>query len=436
MELSTSALQGTAVVTAPESASASSKQRKDVFAISLGNGLEIYDFTVYGFFAAVIGQLFFNVGSPVASLLLSFATFGVGFVMRPLGSLLIGNYADRCGRKAGLTLTIGLMTLGTALIALTPTYDTIGVAAPIILVIGRLLQGLSAGGEVGTAGAALLESTERSNRCYTVAWGNAAQGVAALCGALVGFAVNGLLDPEQIHSWGWRVPFIIGLLIGPVGLYIRRNLDETHVADASATAPVITVLKTQWRTVLLGILMFWTVTALMYVEIFYMPTYLTTELHYPTTTAFTVAIIAGLCLSALPTPLGRICDRLKSRKSMPLIGFGLAFVAVYPQFMLLQSSTELWQALAVMCVMITLFAVSGSSIMVLILEAFRREHRASGLSIIYGFGVTIFGGFTPLLVTSLIAWTGNQMMPAFYLMTAIVVSATAMLFFPTATDND
>nr|WP_257993464.1 MFS transporter [Cupriavidus pauculus] len=216
-------------------------RHRAVIAAAIGNGLEIYDFTVYSFFAATIGRLFFPASSPMASLLLSFATFGAGFVMRPLGAVLIGSMADRRGRKAALTLTIGLMTAGTALIAFTPSYATIGVAATVLVVLGRLLQGLSAGGEVGAASALLMESATQDRRCFLVSWQAATQGAAALLGALTGAAVSATLSPEALQSWGWRVPFMVGLLIAPVGIYIRRHLEETHTesrAHASLRAVV------------------------------------------------------------------------------------------------------------------------------------------------------------------------------------------------------
>ncbi|EHP38146.1 major facilitator superfamily permease, partial [Cupriavidus basilensis OR16] len=202
--------------------------RRAIVAAAIGNGLEMYDFTVYSFFAATIGKLFFPSSSPLASLLLSFATFGAGFVMRPLGAVLIGNLADQRGRKAALTLTIVLMTAGTALIAFTPTHASIGVAATVLVVIGRLLQGLSAGGEIGAASALLLESASKRNRCFLVSWQAATQGGAALLGALTGAAVSALLSPDAMLEWGWRLPFMLGLLIAPVGMYIRRHLHETH----------------------------------------------------------------------------------------------------------------------------------------------------------------------------------------------------------------
>ena len=405
--------------------------RKAIFAISLGNGLEMYDFTVYSFFAVIIGELFFNVGGTAAGLLLSLATFGVGFVMRPLGAVLIGNYADKYGRKAALTLTIALMTIGTGMIALTPTYESIGIAATIILVVGRLLQGLSAGGEIGTASAALMESNNYQRRCYMVSWQLASQGAAALFGALVGFAVNGLLSPEEVHSWGWRIPFVLGLLIGPVGWYIRRHLNESHQADPNTQdTPFKTVLRKQGRTILTGMLMIWGGTACMYIEVFYMPTYLIKELGYTSTTAFAVAVLAGLMLMLLMPVFGQWADRLASRKTLPLLGMLGSFVCIYPAFTLLGGDVSLLKALLVIGVLIALFALSNASLLVLIMEAFAQQYRASGISMIYGFGVTVFGGFTPLLVASLIEWSGNKMAPAFYLMIAIVVSSIAMWRFP------
>lgn len=405
--------------------------RKAIFAISLGNGLEMYDFTVYSFFAVIIGELFFNVGGTAAGLLLSLATFGVGFVMRPLGAVLIGNYADKYGRKAALTLTIALMTIGTGMIALTPTYESIGIAATIILVVGRLLQGLSAGGEIGTASAALMESNNYQRRCYMVSWQLASQGAAALFGALVGFAVNGLLSPEEVHSWGWRIPFVLGLLIGPVGWYIRRHLNESHQADPNTQdTPFKTVLRKQGRTILTGMLMIWGGTACMYIEVFYMPTYLIKELGYTSTTAFAVAVLAGLMLMLLMPVFGQWADRLASRKTLPLLGMLGSFVCIYPAFTLLGGDASLLKALLVIGVLIALFALSNASLLVLIMEAFAQQYRASGISMIYGFGVTVFGGFTPLLVASLIEWSGNKMAPAFYLMLAIVVSSIAMWRFP------
>lgn len=409
--------------------------RKSIFAISLGNGLEMYDFTVYSFFAVIIGQLFFGESGPVTGLLLSLATFGVGFIMRPLGAVLIGNYADKHGRKAALTLTITLMTVGTAFIAFTPSYSSIGIFATISLVIGRLLQGLSAGGEIGAASAALMESNKKDKRCFMVSWQVASQGGAAAVGALVAFTINSTLTPDQILSWGWRIPFLIGLLIGPVGWYIRRHLEDGAVRNTNQTPPVKTLLSKQGKTVFYGILMIWGGTATMFTEVFYMPTYLIHELNYKPTIAYAVAILAGSLLLIFTPLLGHFCDRLKSRKTLPLIGMIASFILIYPAFLYLGSSDSLMKSLFIIGGLILLFVSANSSLLVLIMEAFKPEYRASGISIVYSFGVTIFGGFTPVFVTSVISMTGNKMAPAFYLMFAVVVSCLAMWRFPNAIDK-
>ncbi|MDE1168005.1 MAG: MFS transporter [Pseudomonas sp.] len=402
--------------------------RRVVIASSLGNGLEIYDFTVYSFFAVIIGQLFFPNDSALASLLMSLATFAVGFLMRPLGAVIIGRVADRCGRKAALSLTIGLMTVGTGLIAFTPTYASIGITATALLVFGRLLQGISAGGEVGTASAFLMESGRTDNRCFMVSWQGASQGAAALLGALTGLLLTSNLTQEALHSWGWRVPFVIGLLIGPVGWYIRQHLDETHTAPHNPT-PLAALLRTQGRTLVLGILWMAAATVSMYMVVFYMPTYLVNTLHYPGTFAFALVGLASALLAIIPPFAARYADRLASRKTILYWTVCLPLVMVYPAFLLLGGQSTLLCMLAITLLVMPLAVGVGPSL-AMMMEAFPREQRVTGLSIIYSFGVTIFGGFSPLLVTWLIGVTGNPLTPAFYLIAACLVSLFALRLFP------
>src|SRR5271156_3168872 len=198
-----------------------------VAAAVIGNALEWYDFIAFGFFAVIIAKLFFPADSQYASLLLTFATFGVGFFMRPVGGIILGIYADRRGRKAALLMVIGLMTIAIAMIGLAPTYLAIGVAAPLLMVLARLLQGFSAGGEFASATSFLIESAPAQRRGLYGSWQMVGQGLAVLTGAILGTVLTRWLTPEALNGWGWRVPFLFGLIIGPVGLYIRRNLDET-----------------------------------------------------------------------------------------------------------------------------------------------------------------------------------------------------------------
>ncbi|MDF3838014.1 MFS transporter [Cupriavidus basilensis] len=409
--------------------------RRAVIAAAIGNGLEVYDFTVYSFFAATIGRLFFPSSSPLASLLLSFATFGAGFVMRPLGAVLIGNLADRRGRKAALTLTILLMSAGTALIAFTPSHASIGVAATVLVVLGRLLQGLSAGGEIGAASALLLESATKRNRCFLVSWQAATQGGAALLGALTGAAVSALLSPEAMHDWGWRLPFLLGLLIAPVGMYIRRHLQETHEGGGQH-AGIGAVFREHGRTLLLGMLLMTGSTSSMYIMVFYMPTYLVSALHMPPVTAFLAACMAGLAMLVAAPLFGRLADRLPRRKPLLFAG-GLASTAlVYPNFLLLSSGPGLPLTVALIGAAVALMSVGSGAGAALMMEAFPRHHRATGMSVMYSLGVTVFGGFAPLIVTWLIGATGSNMAPAWYLLASACISLCALALFPSHPGRD
>lgn len=409
--------------------------KRAIVAAAIGNGLEMYDFTVYSFFAATIGRLFFPTSSPAASLMLSFATFGAGFVMRPLGAVLIGHLADRRGRKAALTLTIALMTAGTALIAFAPTYGSIGLAATALVVFGRLLQGLSAGGEVGAASALLMESASKRNRCFLVSWQGATQGGAALAGALTGAACSALLSPEAMQSWGWRIPFLLGLAIAPVGMYIRRHLKETH-EDGGAHADLKAVFREHWRVLLLGMLLMTGSTSGMYITVFYMPTYLIHSLHMPPVTAFLAACMAGLAMLVMSPLFARLADRLPTRKPVIVVAIVCSLLWCYPNFLMLTSHPSLVAVVIQIGISVTISSISGGAGGALMLEAFPRQHRATGMSVMYSAGVTLFGGFAPLIVTWLIATTGSPMAPAWYLICASSISLVALMLFPSHPGRD
>ncbi|WP_321818594.1 MULTISPECIES: MFS transporter [unclassified Paraburkholderia] len=405
--------------------------RRAIAAAAIGNGLEAYDFTLYSFFAATIGHLYFPASDPTTSLLLSFATFGAGFVMRPLGAVLIGNLADRRGRKSALSLTIALMTAGTAVIALTPTYASIGVIATVLMVLGRLLQGLSAGGEIGTASALLLESASKGRRCYFVSWQTATQGAAALLGALSGLTLHALLPADEVATWGWRLPFLMGLFIAPVGLYIRRHLPETQIENhGTALDGIREVVSGHWRTLLLGILMMTSSTTSVYVSMLYMPTYLVRTLHMPPITAYACTAVSGLTMLVLAPLFGRLADRLRRRKPLVIINCLISLVIGLPSAALIVSGPGL--PVVLMCVVLsgTLMSMSAGAGPVLMMEAFPRKHRAAGMSMMYSFGVTIFGAFAPLAVTWLIGATGSPMAPAFYQLSALLITFAALLLYP------
>ncbi|MBQ53557.1 MAG: MFS transporter, partial [Pseudomonadaceae bacterium] len=313
--------------------------RQATIACALGNALEMYDFTIYSFFAVVIARNFFPAQSEVASLLLSLTTFGVGFLMRPVGAVIIGRFADRHGRKSALSLTIGLMTLGTAMIAFAPTYHQIGFFGTLILITGRLVQGFSAGGEIGTASVFLMESSTTSNRCHNVSWQAASQGYAALVGAGIGLLLSTVLTADDLNQWGWRIPFILGLVIGPVGWYIRRCLPETHDAQSSTGAD-------HWRThfdlrhTLLAIGLMASATISIYLFIFYMPAYLTASLGYPQRSALAIACVASACLAVITPIAGRFADRHVLRKKLLVWTITLPVVLAGPGLYLLSLSAH------------------------------------------------------------------------------------------------
>src|SRR6266478_8599658 len=248
MQAAPTAMEGDPALTGAQQAEARpTLDRRGVVATVVGNALEFYDFLTYSFFAVYIGRAFFPTDSELASLLLSLATFGVGFFTRPLGGLLIGAYADRAGRRPALMLTISLMAVGTLGVAVTPSYAAIGIAAPVILVAARLVQGLALGGEVGPSTAVLLECSSPGRRGIYTSWQSASQGIAILAAGLVGVVLGAVLSPEQLADWGWRVAFALGLIIVPVGLYIRRRLPETLMRrpDTGTSAGVIRVVWNQ-----------------------------------------------------------------------------------------------------------------------------------------------------------------------------------------------
>jgi MHS family proline/betaine transporter-like MFS transporter len=394
--------------------------RKVVIAASLGNALEMFDFTVFSFFAVLIGKQFFPVDNGgIVSLLLSLATFGIGFVMRPVGSIVIGNYADKRGRKPALMLTILLMALGTALIGFAPTYAQIGLAAPFLIVAGRLLQGFSAGGEIGASTAFLMESGSTSRRGFMVSFQMVSQGAAALCGALAGTLLSNFLTPDALESWGWRVPFIFGLLIAPVGLYIRRHLDETHTQTQTSTSTSRTdtshggafgyVIKHHLREVVLGVLMMVGLTTAMYIVAFFMPSYAVKVLHMPKSVSFLSGCVAGLVMMIVSPFFGNLTDRLKSRKPLLLIAHFGIFLLIYPFFW----GVNAYQSLVIMLPGVALligFLMAGcASAFLLVLEAFPANARVTGMGLIYAICVTIFGGFAQFIVTWLLHTSGNPL---------------------------
>ncbi|WP_343672135.1 MFS transporter [Paraburkholderia heleia] len=410
---------------APHAATRQSQFRL-IAACSIGNALEMYDFTVYSFFALLIGRLFFPSDSPYGSLLLAVATFGIGFVMRPLGGLVIGSYADRRGRKAAMTLTIALMVAGTLCISLAPTYAQAGVLGSLVILAGRLLQGFSLGGEIGASTAMLMESGEVGQRGFRVSWQLGSQGISALVGALTGAVLYATLSPQALESWGWRLPFLGGLLIAPVGLYIRSRLDETHEAEPDAPSPLGTLMREHGAKVGLGMLSITAGTVGMYLVVFFMPTYMIRVLKMPPSLSLLSGCATGFTMLVASLVSGRLADRLARRKRLVLGALLFNIVAIVPAFWLMTRMPSVPLVLA-LSVMITAAANLGSTPMLLMLmEMLPAGVRASGLSVIYSVGVTVFGGSSQFVVTWLLAKTGNPLSPAVYLVVCGLISLCAI----------
>ncbi|MBN3856358.1 MFS transporter [Paraburkholderia sp. Ac-20340] len=406
--------------------------RTMVLAAALGNGLEFFDFTVYSFFSALIGQLFFPAHDALASLMMSLATFGVGFVVRPLGGVLIGAYADRAGRKPALILTVLLMALGTGLIGLAPTYAQIGMIAPALIVLGRLLQGFSAGGEVGAATTLLMEAGREGKRGALVSWQMASQGGAALAGALIALLLSKSLSHEQLVSWGWRVPFLIGLAIGPVGFFLRARLDDTLPAHLPAQAahhagPVQRRLPL--RLIVAGTMLVIGGTGTMYTIVFFLPAFLALTLHMPTAAASASGCAAGLVLLIGSPFAGKLADRLPRRKPLLAMASVVSLALLFPAFAAIAAWPTVGTVLIVAIVLIGLMTLTSPAGFLMILEALRPEVRATSLGIIYAVGVTLFGGFAQLAVGALWRATGSFYAPAWYVLGCGVVSLIGLALF-------
>jgi MFS family permease len=402
-----------------------------IAAAVIGNALEWYDFIVFGFFTVIIARLFFPAGSQYASLLLTTATFGVGFFMRPLGGILLGIYADRRGRKASLLLIIGLMTTAIAMIAFAPTYAAIGIAAPLLIVLARLLQGFSAGGEFASATAFLIETAPAESRGFYGSWQMVGQGLAVLTGALLGAFITRILPPEAVDSWGWRLPFLFGLLIGPLGLYIRGRLDETAAFLATRRgveqrealgAALFAHLKGALAT--FGIVLSGTIS--FYVILLYMPTFARTELHLPLDEAFSAQAISLACMIVLIPMFGALSDHIGRKPIM--IGALMLYLAVtYPLFSWMYRYPSFFSLLGTQIALCSLLGAFFGPISTALAEQFPTQVRTTGLGIAYNVAVMIFGGFAPFFVTWLIQATGIPVAPAFYVMFGAAAGLLASL---------
>jgi MFS family permease len=417
----------------PSAPRAAGVPKRVVAATVAGNALEFYDFVTYAFFAVYIGKTFFPASTPLGSLLLSVAVFGVGFFARPVGGVLIGAFADRAGRRPAMLLTIALITMGTLGLALTPSYESIGLAAPIIVVLCRLIQGLALGGEVGPSSAFLIESAPAGQRGLYASWQLASQGAAGLVAGAIGLLLTNSLTPAEMLAWGWRVPFMVGLLLVPLAIYLRHNMPETlHAAPTQAVNSGVTGLKRKRGLIGLAVLVVIGGTVSTYVGNF-MTTYAITTLKMSPVLAMGATVVGGLSTLVFSLLGGWMCDRFGRKPTMFWPRLAAALLTV-PAFMLLVANPSAVTLFAVAGFLAALTAVSGAASLVAIPELLPRGIRATGMSIAYAIGVSLFGGTTQLVITWLIGVSGNPAAPAWYVAGASVITALAMLAMPESRD--
>jgi MHS family proline/betaine transporter-like MFS transporter len=401
--------------------------RRIICSASVGNALEWYDFLVYGYFASVIAKVFFPMHDEFTSLLLAIGTFSLSFITRPLGAIVLGIYADRKGRKASLTLSIALMTIGTLMIAIMPGYAQIGIIAPIAILLARLVQGFAVGGEYGSATAFMVEHSP-AKRGYVSSWLFASQGVSTVMAAGIGALLTSQLAPADLQSWGWRLPFVFGLLIGPVGFYIRRKLDETPEFLAVANRPAekaAAMARGQWINLLLATGIVVQSTVMTYVLQLYMPLYAVRELGLPAAQSFGVVALNGMLQFVFSPIMGALSDRV-GRVRVMLTTSVLMAVTVYPMFSWLQSHPTIgWLLMLEIVAGLYKGAYSGP-MPALMAEVFPTRTRSTGVSFAYSLGVTLFGGFSPFFVTWVIGVTGDKLAPSYYVLMAALISGVSL----------
>ncbi|HLH90818.1 MAG TPA: MFS transporter [Xanthobacteraceae bacterium] len=407
----------------PRGAAAAAKL---ILASSLGNALEFYEILVYGYFAVVIAKVFFPAADQTVSLLVTLGSFGISFLARPVGAIFLGDYGDRKGRKKALTLSILLMTIGTGLMTIMPSYDALGIAAPILVLCARLLQGFSVGGEFASSTAFLVE--HRPDRAgFFGSWQWSSQGLAGLIATGLGVLLTGTMSAADLQAWGWRIPFAVGLLIGPLGYYIRSHMDETpaFAATAPAQAPLRALLVDQWDRLLLTIGAVAASTGSQYILV-YMPTYAIRELHMPSTLAFTAAVVAA-ALQTLAVPFaGIFVDRVGQSRVM-IAAAVLFALSAYPAFVMVEAHPSLAVLMAMVCWITLLKSFFSGALPSLMAKIFPVHTRVSGMALSYNISVPLFGGFAPLIAQALIELTGSKLSPSFYLIGTALVSLLALL---------
>lgn len=401
-----------------------------VLRVTSGNFLEMFDFFLYGFYAKYIAGAFFPADSEFASLMLTLVIFGAGFLMRPLGAIFLGAYVDRVGRRKGLIVTLAVMAAGTVLIAFVPGYQTIGLAAPILVLVGRLLQGFSAGVELGGVSVYLAEMSTPGNKGFYVSWQSASQQVATVAAASLGFMLGKLLAPADLASWGWRIPFVIGCAIVPFLFVLRRSLEETEEFARRSHRPgaseIYRTLAQNWTIVLAGMAMVMMTTVSFYLITAYTPTFGERELKLDRSSVLIVTICIGVSNFIWLPIWGAVSDRV-GRKPI-LLGFtALTMLTAYPAMRWLVAEPSFVRLLEVELWLSFLYASYNGAMVVALTELVPAHVRASGFSLAYSLATTL-GGFSLAISTWMIEATGDKAAPGIWMSFAALCGFVATLF--------
>ena len=402
-----------------------------ILRVTSGNFLEQFDFFLFGFYATYIAHTFFPASSEFASLMMTFAVFGAGFLMRPVGAIVLGAYIDKVGRRKGLIVTLSIMAAGTFLIVLIPSYQTIGLWAPLLVLAGRLLQGFSAGAELGGVSVYLAEIATPGRKGFFTSWQSGSQQVAIMVAAAMGFALNAVMEESAIREWGWRLPFLFGCLIVPFIFFLRRRLEETEEFTSRrhhlAMREVFKTLLANWQVVIAGMLMVAMTTTAFYLITVYAPSFGKKVLMLSASDSLLVTLLVAIS-NFLWLPVGGALSDRFGRKPVLISMALLALVSTYPALSLLANAPSFSMMLAVLLWLSFLYGLYNGAMIPALTEIMPVEVRVAGFSLAYSLATAVFGGFTPVISTALIEFTGDKASPGYWMSFAAVCALLATLY--------
>lgn len=402
-----------------------------ILRVTSGNFLEQFDFFLFGFYATYIAHTFFPASSEFASLMMTFAVFGAGFLMRPIGAIVLGAYIDKVGRRKGLIVTLSIMATGTFLIVLIPSYQTIGLWAPLLVLIGRLLQGFSAGAELGGVSVYLAEIATPGRKGFYTSWQSGSQQVAIMVAAAMGFALNAVLEQSAISDWGWRIPFVFGCLIVPFIFILRRKLEETQEFTARrhhlAMRQVFATLLANWQVVIAGMMMVAMTTTAFYLITVYAPTFGKKVLMLSASDSLLVTLLAAISNFFWLPVGGALSDRFGRRPVLIAMTL-LALATAWPALTLLANAPSFLMMLSVLLWLSFIYGMYNGAMIPALTEIMPAEVRVAGFSLAYSLATAVFGGFTPVISTALIEYTGDKASPGYWMSFAAICGLLATCY--------